>query len=116
MPDHISRVQTNLLRTEHYSFFLKDEVQKSWKIALFDCIEQDNELFFIGPHSQHIARKVGQLRPFHFEEAKIIGIIRNNEVLTELSEEMEINKFDSLIFSGNHKKVFEALTWMEENN
>jgi len=116
MPDHVSRIQTNLLRKEHYRFFIKDESQEAWKIAILGFIEQDNELFFIGPYSNHVSKKIIDLAPFHYEDIKIIGVIRHNQVLTDSFQNIKIEKYDSIIFSGNHKKVFEALTWMEENN
>jgi CPA2 family monovalent cation:H+ antiporter-2 len=116
MPDHISRIQTNLLRKEHYRFFFKDESQEAWKIAILDFIEQDNELFFISPYSNHVSKKIIDLEPFHYEDIRIIGVIRQNQVLTESLQNIKIEKYDSIIFSGNHKKVFEALTWMENNN
>ena len=116
MPDHVARIQTNLLRKEHYRFFIKEKAQEEWKIAIVNFIEQENEMFFISGNSKHISKKIIDLEPFHFEDFKIIGIIRQNTVLTKSLENIKIEKYDSLIFSGNHKKVFEALTWMENNN
>ncbi len=116
MPDHISRIQTNILRKEHYRFFIKKESHEAWKIAIVDFIEQDNELFFIGPFSKHISKKIEDLEPFSYEEMKIIGVIRRNSILTDSLKKLILEKYDTLIFSGNHKKVYEALTWMEGNN
>jgi len=116
MPDHISRTQTNLLRKEHYSFFLKEETQDAWKMAIFDFIEQDNELFFISPHSSHVSKKIGQLKPFEYDDMNIIGVIRKNQVLTNSLSDLVLDKLDTVIFSGNHKQVSEAITWMENNN
>jgi len=116
IPDHVARVQTNLLRKEHYRFFVREESREAWKVALFDCIEQDNEMFFIGPYSKHVSKKIGELEPFHYEDMKIIGIIRENRVLIQSLEEVTIEKHDSILFSGTHKAVYRALNWMEENN
>jgi CPA2 family monovalent cation:H+ antiporter-2 len=116
MPDHVSRIQTNLLRKEHYRFFFKDESQDAWKIAILDFIEQDNELFFIGPYSKHVSKKLCELEPFNYEDMKVIGVIRQNQALTKSLRDLIIEKYDTIIFSGNHKKVFEAMSWMEENN
>jgi len=116
MPDHVARIQTDILRKEHYRFFIKEESRESWKIALLDCIEQDNEMFFISPFSKHVSKKISELEPFNYEDMKIIGVIRRNKVLTRSLEELVIEKYDSIIFSGNHKKVYQALNWMEENN
>ena len=116
LPDHVARIQTNLLRKEHYKFFVKDEFRESWKVAVLDFIAQDNELFFVGPYSKHVSKKIGELEPYRFEDVKIIGVIRKNEVITKSLEEVTIQKYDSILFSGIHKKVFLALEWMEENN
>jgi len=116
MPDHVARIQTDILRKEHYRFFIKEESRESWKIALLDCIEQDNEMFFISPFSKHVSKKISELEPFNYEDMKIIGVIRRNKVLTRSLEELVIEKYDSIIFSGNHKKVYQAVNWMEENN
>ncbi len=116
MPDHVARIQTNLLRKEHYRFFFKEGQQDTWKIAMIDFIQQDNELFFISPHSKHISKKIMNIEPFKYDGAHIIGVIRNGKIITDSLKELVIENFDTLIFSGNHSKVFEALTWMEENN
>ena len=116
MPDHISRIQTNLLRKEHYRFFFKKEAREAWKIAIVDYIEQDNELFFISPFSKHVDKKIAELAPFHYDAQIIIGVIRQNQVLADSLGERVIEDFDTIIFSGNHAQVYEALTWMEENN
>jgi CPA2 family monovalent cation:H+ antiporter-2 len=116
MPDHVSRIQTNLLRKEHYRFFIKEDTQESWKIAILDFIEQDNELFFVGPFSKHVSKKIGDLEPSSYDDIQIIGVIRQNKVITESLHSVILEKYDTIIFSGNHKKVYDALTWMEENN
>ena len=116
MPDHISRLQTNLLRKEHYRFFFKQESREAWKIAILDFVEQDNELFFISPYSKHVSKMLRELEPFSYKEMKVIGVIRQNKVLTKALSDLLIENYDTIIFSGNHKKVFEAMSWMEENN
>ena len=116
MSDHITRIQTNLLRKKHYQFFYKQETREEWKIAISDNIEQDNELFFISPHSRFVDKKLESLDPFHYDGTEIIGVIRKTEVLSKPLGNLIIEKYDTIIFSGNHQKVFEAMTWMEENN
>jgi len=116
IPEHVSRIQTNLLRKEHYEFFLKKEARETWKLAIVDAVEQDNELFFISPFSKHVGKKIGQLQPFNFEDITILGVIRQNSMLTEAVKEIELNSYDTILFSGNHAMVYDALTWMEENN
>jgi CPA2 family monovalent cation:H+ antiporter-2 len=116
LPDHVARIQTNLLRKEHYKFFMKDEFKESWKVAVLDFIAQDNELFFIGRYSKHVSKKISELEVYKFEDVMIIGVIRKNEVITQSLEDLTIQKYDSILFSGIHKKVFLALEWMEENN
>jgi CPA2 family monovalent cation:H+ antiporter-2 len=116
MPDHVSRIQTNLLRKEHYRFFFKPESRDAWKIAILDFIEQDNELFFVGPYSKHVARRLEDLEPFGYKSMEVIGVIRKNKVFTQKLSEFCIEEYDTIIFSGNHKQVFEAMCWMEENN
>jgi CPA2 family monovalent cation:H+ antiporter-2 len=116
MPDHVSRIQTNLLRKEHYRFFMKKEARDAWKIAIMDSVEQDNELFFISPFSKHVSKKLGDLEPFEQEECLIIGVIRHNTIITESLHDVVIERLDTIIFSGNHAAVYEALDWMEKNN
>lgn len=116
MPDHIARIQTNLLRKEHYRFFYKQETREEWKIAITDYIEQDNELFFISPYSHFVGKKLESLDPYFYSDAEILGIIRKNEVLSKPKGDVIIEKYDTIIFSGNHQQVFDAMTWMEENN
>ena len=47
LPDHIIRIQTNILKKEHYNFFTENNFDDKWKITDFDKIEKDNEMFFI---------------------------------------------------------------------
>jgi CPA2 family monovalent cation:H+ antiporter-2 len=116
MPDHIARIQTNLLRKEHYQFFMKEDFREAWKVAIFDYIEQDNELFFVAAASNHVSKKIGKLKPFSYDDMKIIGIIRHNEMITASLKDLVIEPYDTLIFSGNHEQVTRALQWMEDNN
>jgi CPA2 family monovalent cation:H+ antiporter-2 len=116
MPEHISRIQTDLLRKEHYRFFLKKEAQNEWKLAIPDFIEQDSELFFIGAYSKHISKKLGDLDPFNTKDMKILGVVRENKIITESLKNLMVEKFDTILFCGNHKKVAEAISWMENNN
>ncbi len=116
IPDHVSRIQTNLLREEHYSFFYNKENRDHWRVALLDCIEQDNELFFVGSYSKFVSRKIEELEPWNMEGVNVIGVIRNSAVISKELSELKLEKFDTIIFSGFHKKVYEALHWMEENN
>lgn len=116
MPEHIARTQTNLLRKEHYQFFVKDELQESWKIAMFDFIQQDSELFFIAPSSKLVNKTLGSLEPYNYKKMKIIGIIRKDKIITDIIGEFQIEEFDTIIFSGNHKEVANAIIWMEDNN
>jgi CPA2 family monovalent cation:H+ antiporter-2 len=116
MPEHVSRIQTNLLRKEHYRFFLKKDARESWKMAIVDAVEQDNELFFISPNSHHVGKKVTQLEPFKLEDIKILGVIRQNNMLTKNVHDIELQSYDTLLFCGNHAIVFQALDWLEKNN
>jgi CPA2 family monovalent cation:H+ antiporter-2 len=116
MPDHVSRIQTNMLRKEHYRFFLKKELREAWKIAILDAVEQDNEMFFISPHSKHAGKKLSELAPLHFEDMEIIGVIRQNQILSENLQDLVLQGLDTIIFSGIHASVYAALTWMEKNN
>ena len=92
MPDHVSRIQTDLLRKEHYRFFFKPESREAWKIAILDYIEQDNELFFVGPYSKHVNRKLKDLDPFNYDDMKVIGVIRQNKVLTQKLSGLAVEK------------------------
>ena len=56
------------------------------------------------------------MEPYNYDDVRIIGIIRQSKVLTKQLEKLEIQKFDTIIFSGNHKNVYKTLNWMEENN
>ncbi|MBN2424539.1 MAG: cation:proton antiporter [Calditrichaceae bacterium] len=116
MPDHIARIQTDLLRKKHYQFFMKKNIRDSWKLAIMEYIEKDNEMFFIGPNSRHVSQKIANLEPFKYDGMKIIGLIRQDKVINKGLEDMALDKFDTIIFAGNHQQVYKALMWMEDNN
>ena len=116
IPEHVCRNQTDLLRKEHYRFFVKPELRESWKVAALDNIQQQNEMFFVNPDSRHVSKKISELEPFNYEDMNIIGVIRDSNIVSLELEELVIQKYDSIIFSGNSKNVFQALNWMEKNN
>ncbi len=116
IPDHITRVQTNIFRKEHYKFFTKDDVDRDWKIASFHELEKDNDMFFISANSKLIDFKINDLEPFKENTVKLIGVIRNDEIYSENLENITIQQFDTIIFFGNHKNIQEALNWLESKN
>ncbi|MCB0731144.1 MAG: cation:proton antiporter [Ignavibacteriae bacterium] len=116
LPDHITRVQTNILRKEHYRFFTKKEIDNNWKVAAFDELEKDNEMFFISSNSKLINLPVVELEPFNDNVVKLIGIIRNDQIYSENLQNIIIQQFDTIILFGNHKNIQEALSWFEKNN
>jgi Trk K+ transport system NAD-binding subunit len=116
LPDHITRVQTNILRKEHYKFFTKTDIDRNWKIAAFDELEKDNEMFFISSNSRLINKTVLELNPIKENVVKFIGIIRNDIIYSSDLDNIALQQFDTIILFGNHKNIQSALNWLEENN
>lgn len=116
LPDHIIRVQTNILRKEHYQFFTKNEFGDKWKITSFDNLQKDNEMFFISSSSNIIGCKIDELEPVNKKLVKIIGVIRNDVVHADNLDEIMLDKFDTIIFFGNHINIQKAIHWFEDNN
>lgn len=116
LPDHIIRVQTNILRKEHYQFFTKNEFGDKWKITSFDNLQKDNEMFFISSSSKIIGCKIDELEPVNKNLVKIIGVIRNDVVHANNLDEITLDKFDTIIFFGNHINIQNAIHWFEDNN
>ncbi|MDX1701760.1 MAG: cation:proton antiporter, partial [Melioribacteraceae bacterium] len=116
LPDHIIRLQTNILRKERYKFFTKNDFDNKWKISSFDDLEKDNEMFFIGSNSTLIDKVIDELEPVTSEKIKIIGIIRDDIVHTNNLNELPIKKFDTIIFYGNHMNIQNAINWFEKHN
>ena len=116
LPDHIIRLQTNILRKEHYKFFTKNEFDDKWKISSFDDLEKDNEMFFISSNSKLIGKNINDMEPVESKLIKIIGIIKNDIVHTHNLNEIIIEQFDTLIFFGNHMNIQKAINWFEKQN
>ena len=116
LPDHIIRVQTNLLRKEHYKFFSNSEPDKNWNITSFGELEKDNEMFFVSTNSKLIGEVLINLPVVENKIVKIIGIIRDDIVHTESLDNYTLQQYDTLIFYGNHGNIQKAIDWFESQN
>ena len=116
LPDHIIRVQTNLLRKEHYKFFSKSTQDEDWNITSFGELEKDNEMFFISTNSKLIGKKISDLEVVKKEVIKVIGVIRDDKIFSTDLDNSVLNQYDTLIFYGNHSNIQTAITWFEEHN
>lgn len=116
LPDHIIRVQTNLLRKEHYKFFSNAEPDDKWNITSFGELEKDNEMFFISTNSNLIGKNICDLKIVEEKLIKIIGVIRNDIVYTDELNNYSLQQYDTLIFFGNHSNIQKAIDWFERHN
>ena len=116
LPDHVIRIQTNMLRKGHYNFFTKNDLDEKWKVAELDKIEKDNEMFFIGKNSKLINKNLTELKPFIESSVNLMAVIRDDKIHTEDLSSFTIQHFDTIIFSGNHIKIQNAINWFERNN
>ncbi|MFZ1290805.1 MAG: cation:proton antiporter [Melioribacteraceae bacterium] len=116
LPRNITRLQTNMLKKEHYKFFTTKNQNYDWNIFESDLIQKDNEMFFISSSSKLIGNKIADIDPVREEKIKIIGIVRDNKIVTENLENENIFKFDTLILLGTHKNLELATNWLESKN
>ncbi len=116
LPDHIIRVQTNLLRKEHYKFFSNSEPDEKWNITSFGELEKDNEMFFISTNSNLIGKNICDLPIVEDKVIKIIGVIRDDVVSTDDLNNYSLQQYDTLIFYGNHSNIQKAIDWFEKQN
>lgn len=116
LPDHLIRIQTNLLRKEHYKFFSNTANDKNWKITSFGELEKDNEMFFVSTDSKLIGKTILKLPVIQDEVIKIIGVIRDDIVHTEGINSYVLQQYDTLIFYGNHSNIQMAIDWFESQN
>ncbi len=116
LPDHLIRIQTNLLRKEHYKFFSGSDTDKNWKITSFGELEKDNEMFFVSTDSKLIGKTILHLPVIEKEVIKIIGVIRDDIVHTEGLGSYVLQQYDTLIFYGNHSNIQMAIDWFETQN
>ncbi|MCB0753903.1 MAG: cation:proton antiporter, partial [Ignavibacteriae bacterium] len=80
LPDHVIRIQTNILRKGHYNFFTKNDLDEKWKVAELDKIEKDNEMFFIGKNSKLINQNLTELKPFIENSVNLMAVIRDDKI------------------------------------
>ncbi|MBK7106787.1 MAG: cation:proton antiporter [Ignavibacteriae bacterium] len=116
LPRNITRLQTNLLKKEHYKFFTSHNKNYEWNIFESDIIQKDNEMFFISSSSKLISKNILEFEPVKNDVIKIIGIVRDNKIVADNLEFEKVQKFDTLILSGNHRNLETALNWFEANN
>ncbi|MBK8946575.1 MAG: cation:proton antiporter [Ignavibacteriae bacterium] len=116
LPRNITRLQTNLLKKEHYKFFTSNNQNYDWNIFESDIVQKDNEMFFISSSSKLISKNIIEIDPVKNDLIKIIGIVRENKIISDNFDEEKIQKFDTLILSGTHRNLETALNWFETNN
>ena len=116
LPRNITRLQTNLLKKEHYKFFTTENKNYEWNIFETDIIQKDNEMFFISSSSKLIDKDILTIEPVKNDLIKVIGIVRDNRIISENIELEKVRKFDTLILLGTHRNLETALNWFESNN
>ncbi|HET6245840.1 MAG: cation:proton antiporter [Bacteroidetes bacterium] len=113
----IAKIKSDQLRKRHYRFFTEDQaVENQLKIAELADIEFFNETYLAIENPGLIGKKVikinSQLMQV-FKKARIIGLIREDIIITEFGEDIKVERLDTLVVFGTQDKLDMAVEYLD---
>lgn len=117
VPLNIVMKQATLLRGESYGLFRSEGVYIRSLVNIDEILAAGlTETFFVEEGNLHIGKNMRELNLRSLTGATIIALVRGNKTITNpLSDEI-INAKDTIIITGNHKSVDNAIDYLTGAN
>ena len=115
--DSIIKIKSDQLRKRHYKFFSQDSnLENQLKIADLAAINYFNETYFVFGNPKLIGKKIDDINDLIFsifkDGIRIIAIIREDKVITDILEDLIIEKMDTLIIYGEQGKLDDTVEFL----
>jgi monovalent cation:H+ antiporter-2, CPA2 family len=114
IPLNIIMKQTQILRGESYSL-MRNEADERKFIHLDEILAQGlTETYFVDADNPHINKNLIELDLRAKTDATIIAIVRDKETISSPSGKERIKEKDTLVITGNHQAVDDAINYLDE--
>ncbi|MDQ3192264.1 MAG: cation:proton antiporter [Bacteroidota bacterium] len=113
----IVKIKSDQLRKRHYRFFTEEiESENQLKIAELAEIEFFNETYLALENPGLIGKRVAEINlqlMQVFKQVRILGIVRGDRIITEIGEEIKVERMDTLIVFGAQNKLDIAVEYLD---
>jgi K+:H+ antiporter len=113
VPLNVIMRQINLLRSEAYSLLRKEEGQLHALVNMDDFLAAGiTETFYVQEYNLFKGRTLSEIDLRAKTDATIIAIVREKKTITNPSGKEIIKPHDTLVITGNHKSVDDAIEYL----
>ena len=112
----IAKIKSDQLRKRHYQFFTEGQATNQLKIAELAAVKYFNETYLALENPGLVEKRIIELNERlmqNFSYVRIIGIIRNDTIITEIGEEVRVDRMDTLIVYGEQQKLDMAVEYLD---
>ncbi len=114
IPLNVIMKQVSLLRGESYSIMRKDERGVGSLINLNELLAAGlTEAYYVDENNIHIGKTMKELNLRAITGVTIIAIVRSDKTITNPASEEKIIDKDTLVITGNHKTVDDAISYLD---
>lgn len=115
IPLNVIQQQENLIRTEGYSLFWKQEDAVEHKLTNINRMlaEGLTETYYVDEKNSNVGRSLKEIDLRNNTDATIIAIVNEKETVTNPGAEVQLNPKDTLVLYGTHKSVDEAIDLLD---
>ncbi|HEX2867393.1 MAG TPA: cation:proton antiporter [Ignavibacteriales bacterium] len=112
IPINVVMKQANIIRSENYGFFRREDVTPESMLSHIDKIlaEGVTEIYFVEESNPNLTKKLSELNIRARTGATVIAVQREDKTIANPSGEEAILKGDALILYGTHMSVDKAIT------
>ncbi len=113
IPLNVIMKQVSILRGESYSMMRKDETNVSSLVNLNELLAAGlTEAYYVDENNLHVGKTMKELNLRAQTGVTIIAIVRGEKTITNPASEEKIFDRDTLVISGTHKTVDDAINYL----
>jgi CPA2 family monovalent cation:H+ antiporter-2 len=113
IPLNIIMKQVSLLREGSYNMMLDNTDARSRLVHLNEILAAGlTEIYYFDESNLNIGKTIGELDLRAKTGATIIAIVRNDKTITSISAEEKLCEKDTIVITGNHKAVDDAINFL----
>lgn len=111
IPLNIIMKQVSLLREGSYNMMLESGDARSRLVHLNEILAAGlTEIYYVDETNKHIGKTLGEIDLRAKTGATIIAIVRNEKTISNITAHEELNHKDTIVITGNHKAVDDAIS------
>jgi CPA2 family monovalent cation:H+ antiporter-2 len=111
IPLNIIMKQVSLLREGSYNMMLDGGDARSRLLHLNEILAAGlTEIYYVDETNKHIGKTLGEIDLRAKTGATIIAIVRNEKTISIITADEKLNYKDTIVITGNHKAVDDAIS------